>query len=120
MTQSTNELDRILIESDSAGICLRRFYLYTKSIQRKYSLNYLCNRIGIPSKGYLSLIMKGQRRLHGKYWDSACKTFKLNNQQEKIFKLLLELDYIDCLPTRYLQQDKIQYLKEEFKIKMII
>ena len=110
------EIDRILFESNSAGISLRRLYELFKNHKRKNSLSYLCQRIGIPSKGYLSFVMSGKRRLHAKYWDLTCKTFKLNDQQEKILKSLLELDFIRCETERRYQQKRIQYLREENKV----
>ena len=60
----TEEVDQILLESNQASEILRTLYCLFKGKQKKVSLTFICRSAGIPSKGYLALVMNGQRRLH--------------------------------------------------------
>ncbi len=86
------DINRILLESNTAAQSLRQLYELHKSHHRKVSLSFLCKRAGIPSKGYLAFVMAGKRRLHSKYWSGICAVFKLNYRQSEILRLLFEID----------------------------
>lgn len=112
MTSIQSDIDRILLETDSAATSLRSLYELHKSHQRKVSLSFVCRRAGIPSKGYLSFVMAGKRRLNVKYWQGVCEVFKLNYEQERIMKLLLEIDFLECEEQRKNCSAEIRKLRD--------
>jgi hypothetical protein len=113
MENIQHDIDRILLETDSAANSLRSLYELHKAHQSKVSLSFVCRRAGIPSKGYLSFVMAGKRRLNVKYWQSVCEVFKLNYQQEKIMKLLLEIDFLECEEQRRSRNAEILQLRRQ-------
>lgn len=91
------DVNQILAKAESSGVSLRQLYRLYRKQTRKWSLAFICRKAGIPSKGYLSLVMTGERRLHEKYWESVCTAFKLNQTQSELMQLLLKRD---ALPAR--------------------
>lgn len=111
MNNIQHDIDRILLENDSAASSLRSLYELHKSHQSKVSLSFVCRRAGIPSKGYLSFVMAGKRRLNVKYWQGVCEVFKLNDEQERIMKLLLEIDFLECEEQKKTRAAEIRVLR---------
>lgn len=104
------EVNRILVEAESSGMSLRQLYELYKKHTRKCSLEFICRRTGIPSKGYLAFVMSGERRLNAKYWPAVCAVFKLNDSQAEILQLLLERDAEPAQRQRY--DERIQARRE--------
>ena len=109
---SHSDVDRILLESGQASDILRNLYRSFKEKQSKVSLGFICRSAGIPSKGYLALVMSGQRRLHAKYWDTIFKTFKLNDLQKEILRAQLELEQIAGHHSQAWLQGHIENLRD--------
>lgn len=71
---------------------IRSLYLELKGKSKKFSLSYLCQRAGIPSKGYLGDVMKGARKLNLKYALPLGKALGLTGPRLKLFVLRVKLD----------------------------
>jgi hypothetical protein len=99
-----NEVNRILLEAKDSSISLRQLYELYRRHTRKFSLSFICRRSGIPSKGYFSFVMSGNRRLNSKYWPAITEVFKLNSDQAEVMQLLLERD---AEPLRKSHYDEI-------------
>lgn len=84
------EVNRILVEAESAAPTLRNLYELYKRHIGKFSMSFICRRAGIPSKGYLSFVMTGDRKLNEKYWVPVSEVFHLNPDQLEIMRLLFE------------------------------
>ncbi len=95
-----NEVNRILVEAEDSSISIRQLYELYRKQTSKYSLSFICKRSGIPSKGYFSFVMSGDRRLNSKYWTALLDVFKLNDDQAEVMYLLLERD-AEPLKRRY-------------------
>jgi hypothetical protein len=111
MLLSECDVNRILVEADNSAITLRQLYQLYKSQHKKVSFSFLCRRCGIPSKGYLSFVMSGKRRLNAKYWAPVCDAFKLNYQQAEVMRLLLEADAEP--EKRLLFDERMQLLRSQ-------
>jgi hypothetical protein len=109
------DVDQLLLEAEHAAEILRTLYCLYKSKQKKVSLTFICRSAGIPSKGYLALVMNGQRRLHVKYWDGIFRTFKLNDVQRAVFRAFLELDHLNCQHSQALQYRQITELRSQLR-----
>ncbi|HYX32379.1 MAG TPA: hypothetical protein VE954_04645 [Oligoflexus sp.] len=105
------EVDQVLLQANHASEILRTLYCLFKGKQKKVSLTFICRSAGIPSKGYLALVMNGQRRLHAKYWDSIFRTFKLNHTQRDILRAFLEMEQLNCEHSQALQYRQILALR---------
>lgn len=108
-------VDQVLLESEHASEILRTLYCLFKSQQKKVSLTFICRSAGIPSKGYLALVMNGQRRLHTKYWESIFRTFKLNDKQRDILRAILEKDQLNCEQSQAVQARHILSMKANLR-----
>ncbi len=107
----SSEVDQVLLDAEHPSEIFRTLYCLFKGKQKKVSMTFICRRAGIPSKGYLALVMKGQRRLHSKYWDSIFSAFKLNATQQELLRTRLELEHIDCPETKYALNHQLETLK---------
>jgi uncharacterized protein (TIGR02147 family) len=67
-------------------------YEHEKSIDSKYSLQYICNKCDIPSKGHLSDVMNGRRKLKSSYIDCIFKVLKFTEPQREVLRILSQLE----------------------------
>ena len=81
-----------LLGATSSSEALNNLYRHFKQTNRKYSLPYICRQAGIPSSGYLSDVLKGKRRLHGKYRAGITKAFQLSKPAASYLRLLIDID----------------------------
>lgn len=84
-----HEVNRILKQSETSATTLRQLYLLNRRRRRAFSLGYICRHSGIPSKGYLAFVMKGERVLSPRYWNKICEVFKLTEEQADFLNLQL-------------------------------
>jgi hypothetical protein len=68
----------IISQAPHGAAAFRGLYELHKSLYRYMSFGYIMRRSGITSKGYLSHVMNGDRRLNPRYYDAMCDLFKLN------------------------------------------
>ncbi len=85
--------DQILGNAKNSSQATRNLYLYYKSIHRTYSMSYICKKAGIPSKGYLSDVMRGARILNRKYIEGLVKAFKLSRSSASVYQILVQIDH---------------------------
>ncbi|MES2802501.1 MAG: TIGR02147 family protein [Bdellovibrionota bacterium] len=86
-------IDQILLGAKNSSEATRNLYLHYKSIHRNYSLSYICQKAGIPSKGYLSDVMRGTRILNMKYMEGLIKVFKLSHSAGSFYQTLVRMDH---------------------------
>lgn len=101
-------IDQILMNSKNSCQATRNLYLHYKSIHRAYSISYICKKAGIPSKGYLSDVMRETRILNMKYLEGLIKAFKLEGLSASFFHILVQIDHEKDLDksTRLLEKKK--------------
>lgn len=85
-------IPEILLAAPHSSDALRELYEHFKSKERGFSLQLICKRAGISSRGYLSQVIHGQRTLHDKYKDSISKAFHLDGLSAAVLAALIDLD----------------------------
>ncbi|MCX6123476.1 MAG: hypothetical protein NTV34_01805, partial [Proteobacteria bacterium] len=80
------DIAAILLDAMTAGDAIHRIYLHKKNISKNISLEGLCRQAGMPSKGYLSDVMHGKRRLNRTYRSKLAKVLGLQGTLAKYFK----------------------------------
>ncbi len=82
----------ILASASSGNEAIQDLLHRCKSFDSKFSLSYVCRKLGLNSKGYLSDVMRGRRFLGEKYWESLANFLQLDPAYREIFYLLLRID----------------------------
>ena len=86
MYLNEQEINAIISQSTTFSEFLRHYYLENKKRQNKVSFAFLCKKLGIPSKGYLAYVMKGQRQLNSKYWPGLGDALRLTPAQYSLLE----------------------------------
>ncbi len=94
------EIHKIINESQTSADLFRRLYLHKKSKDKKFSIQYLCNKIGVRSKGHVSFMMNGSRKIYQHHLEALITLFKLTQSQE------------DDLRSRYMNHQCLTEIKE--------
>ena len=89
MFPTPHQVDYVLQSSENPAVAFRGLYCLYKSSNSKYSISYICKRLGIKSKGYLSYMMQGERNIPERHWEKLYGAFKLSNDQVQIFEAML-------------------------------
>lgn len=78
----------IVSQAQNGAAAFRGLYELHKSMYRHMSFGYIMRRTGITSKGYLSHVMNGDRRLNARYQNALCDLFKLSNDSRQVIREL--------------------------------
>lgn len=78
----------IISQASHGAAAFRGLYELHKSLYRYMSFGYIMRRTGITSKGYLSHVMNGDRRLNARYHDAMCEVFKLNDAASQALRAI--------------------------------
>ncbi len=92
MKNKTKFVNSLLLEASNSSEALASLNHWQKTLVERWSMQFVCKKIGIPSTGYFSDVLKGKRRLHPKYIAKTIKAFGLNDAQGRYFRLLTLLD----------------------------
>ena len=82
----------IVSQAPNGAAAFRRLYELHKSMYRHMSFGYIMRRTGITSKGYLSHVMNGDRRLNARYHNAMCELFKLKPESSQALRELWQQD----------------------------
>lgn len=78
----------IISQAPNGAAAFRGLYELHKSLYRYMSFGYIMRRTGITSKGYLSHVMNGDRRLNARYHDALCEVFKLHDAASHALRVI--------------------------------
>jgi hypothetical protein len=78
----------IISQAPHGAAAFRGLYELHKSLYRYMSFGYIMRRSGITSKGYLSHVMNGDRRLNPRYHDAMCDLFKLDEAASQALRAI--------------------------------
>ena len=102
MASDSKIINALMLESpDSSGI-LARLHRLQKGRSSKWSMQPICRKVGIPSTGYFSDVVKGKRSLHPKYLSRISKAFGLDKLQQDYLSTIITVQkaaYEAALPT---------------------
>lgn len=108
-------ISEVFIKTEKSGVLLGALYRARKSENIRFSLQYLCNRAKIASKGYLSDVIGGRRKLSARYARSLADAFDLEDTERKIFIYLVQKDDEPSFAKQRSLAKKIQALKDQLK-----
>jgi uncharacterized protein (TIGR02147 family) len=90
--QSAKAIRQSLRTAKNSAEALNRLYTLHKKANAKYSLAFFCQRAGFASKGYLSEVIRGKKKINPKHAGQVASAFFLKGIEAKYFKLLVEID----------------------------
>lgn len=96
---------------------LRALYLLYKKHNIKFSLTYFCARAGIASKGYLSEVLAGKKKLNPLYAEGLIKAFDLKGTAANYLKVLIELDEAEDFATTQKLMRKKENLEKSLRVQ---
>lgn len=118
-TIKSNKLDshekayqQVVLDASSGVEAIQKLIHLAKSFDAKVSLSYLCRRLGLSSKGFLSDVMNGKRSLGEKHWSDFADLFKLDAGIRDILFLLLRLDNEKDAEQKRLLAEEISFKRK--------
>ena len=81
-----------ILSAENSTSFLRGLIAVKNSLSKTLTLSQFGKALGIPSSGYVSDLMQGNKILNRKYVDALCNVFGLDTFTQTIFELLLERD----------------------------
>lgn len=87
MSFQDDTVSKILASSQELHEKLHALYCHRKALSGKYSLQWICNAAGIPSKGLLSDILCGRRPLPRRYAYGLATALGLVDAQRELILL---------------------------------
>lgn len=90
--ETTLRINDILLNAAGSTEAIQKVYALAKHINPRLSLQQICMRSGIPSKGNLADVIKGRRMLKVNYGNRLAKAIGLNRLQSQYFCALLARD----------------------------
>ena len=112
-----DDLNYLFINNDQPGAIAHERYKQLKKDQPKYSLQYICTRSGIASKGYLSEFMKSKKNLKKEYAKPLGQALGFKGKHQKLFLLMVGLQKTIEPKTRKSLEEKIQILRKSLLVK---
>ena len=79
----------------TSGDAIKALYKFRNGKDKKFSLGFIAMAAGIPSRGYISDVMKGRRVLSKTYQDKIAKAFKLSGLKARFLALLIARDHAE-------------------------
>jgi len=100
------------LQASSFGETLKRLIQFKKSQHPQVSLAYLCKRASINSRGYLSDVMKGRRRLNPSYIDALIDALGLEAFEGDYLKLKLTREFSKNAEERQRIDQQIEEIRK--------
>ncbi len=113
------ELTNILLQSKTASDALRELLSFFREYNPNISLAYICKKTGFPSRGALSEVIKGKRRLNPKFKGAMSDVFGLDPRQKMYFDALVELSYAKDPATIVEFHAKLELARKAFQAKTL-
>lgn len=99
MDQQAKLVNHLLLDAKDSSDALGKLYRLQKTQYSQWSMQFACKKIGIPSTGYFSDVLKSKRKLHPKYILKTCTAFSLTKPQSLYFERLVLRDQ-ETEPTK--------------------
>ncbi len=86
------ETTSILLNSKTSREAVRTLYHFTKAKRDHLSLTHILQKTGIPSRGYLSMVLNGKKTLGQKYLARMGKIFSLAPAEARYLEVLVQIE----------------------------
>ena len=111
------DLARSMADAQSASQALRALYDQLRAADKKFSLAWLADRIGLASKGHLSDIMSGRRPLREQQVKGLIKALHLSSLSARLIKTFASLE-VETDPTkRRLLENRLAKLRKGLRVR---
>jgi uncharacterized protein (TIGR02147 family) len=109
----------LLVQTESSlGEILRIVFEEKKLKDPKFSLQYVCNKCEIPSRGHLSDVMKGRRKLKVSYINNVFTLLGFSKNEIEVIKLLSQLEKAKTIQLRESISKKIYLARKKLNIQV--
>jgi len=120
MEKDTKLVNHLLLDAADSSEALASLNRLQKSRSDRWSMQFACRKIGIPSTGYFSDVLKGKRRLHPKYLPGTRAAFGLSMLQGNYFTALVLRDQdADDESKRLQREEELSKLADQLRIEFI-
>lgn len=106
-----------LASAQDSSDAVRRLYQAHKARHPKLSLAVMCRKLGLSSKGYLSDVMHGRRRLGSRYADRTIDAFQLAPDEAAFFRLLVAHDQEDDPAKQQALAERIASVRKTLSVE---
>lgn len=86
------ETTAILLNAKTSREALRTLYFFKKGKAENFTLGSILLKTGIPSRGYLSMVLNGKKTLGAKYLGKVAKVFGLSPAEAAYLEVLVQID----------------------------
>lgn len=105
---------KIALDAESGREAIQHIYSYKKTLNSKYSLNYIGQRIGLKSRGTLSEMIQGKRKFSMKYVLPVLVALDVSPHVSQFIETIFELENATQEKIRKELEIKIQSFKVYF------
>lgn len=119
MKNDAKLINHLLIEAGDSSGALANLNRLKKSFHDHWSMQFVCKKVGIPSTGYFSDVLKGKRTLHPKYIAGICKAYGLSKVQSSYFETLVSIDQDAANPRLSKLKARLSELTEQMQMEVI-
>lgn len=105
----------LLANAKTLGEFLRKLYEESKRRNRKFSVQFISHKAGLPSKGYLGDVFSGRRRLNSKYAPGIANVFGLKGAEKKLFSLLVEMENERSMVRLTMLKKRLESIRAQVK-----
>lgn len=108
-------IEHTIAEAKTAAQLLRTTYLCAKKHNSRFSLQFICDKTNIPSKGLLGDAMAGRRKIHPKFADPLARVFGVTGLAKKAFTLFIQIDAERSLDKKVSLQKRLSSIQSQMK-----
>ncbi|MFW7382100.1 MAG: TIGR02147 family protein [Oligoflexus sp.] len=114
-----SHLTAILLSSQDASEAIKSLIVYKKNIHAKFTIGYICRKLGINYRSYLSDVTNRRKKLAKKYWHGFCELMELSHLETDYLLCLLQYETTseECEDRRL--SDKLSSLKKQLSMPII-
>ncbi|WP_141733402.1 TIGR02147 family protein [Oligoflexus tunisiensis] len=115
---NTENLTLIVLRAASSKEALQQVFAFRKALDSKFSLAYIARRLGLKSRGTLSLMLRGERAIPARMRRSLLQLLTQDDPLTDYLELLLTLEEATSASARQEVEGKLKalhyYLRDRF------
>jgi uncharacterized protein (TIGR02147 family) len=107
---NSENLTLILLKAQSSKEALQQAFAWRKALDSRFSLAYIARRLGLKSRGTLSLMLRGERPIPGRIRRPLLEVLLRDESLVDYVELLLKRDEAEAEPLRQEIEGKLKAL----------
>lgn len=101
-----------LLEAKDYSDAFRRLYNVAQGANPRISLAFICRRLALKSRGHLSDVLNGRRRMGRDRFDKIVSYFKLDDVETAFLKALRDLEYAKSSDALHAANQRVNHLRK--------